>query len=182
MKRLILQDIFRYSKSTSIIQSLKAFYHFPGLRFVISLRFCNYYNKWNPLGIMARLYYKKLKVKYGFQIPHTTEIGGGLYLGHFGNVVINSKVILGENVNVAHGVTIGQINIGTKKGYPKIGNRVWIGTNSVIVGNITIEDDVIVAPLSFVNFNVPHNSVVGGNPARILSEKSSEGYINNVFK
>ena len=51
---------------------------------------------------------------------------------------------------------------------PKIGNRVWIGTNSVILGPVIIEDNVIIAPNSFVNKSVPANTIVGGNPARII--------------
>lgn len=61
-----------------------------------------------------------------------------------------------------------------------IGNRVWIGTNAVVVGNIVIGDDVLIAPNAYVNFNVPSHSVVVGNPAKIISrENAVEGYINN---
>lgn len=45
----------------------------------------------------------------------------------------------------------------------KIGNRVWIGINAAIVGGITIGDDVLIAPNSFVNQDIPSHSVVFGN-------------------
>ena len=56
----------------------------------------------------------------------------------------------------------------------------WIGTNAVIVGNVRIGSDVLIAPLSFVNFDVPDHSIVIGNPAKIISrENAVEGYIEN---
>ena len=88
----------------------------------------------------------------------------------------------GKNVNIATGCTIGVENRGIRKGCPKIGNCVWIGSNSVIVGNISIGDDVLIAPLTFVNFDVPSHSIVIGNPARIIyRENATDGYINNVI-
>ena len=96
------------------------------------------------------------------------------------SIAINPKAKLGKNINIAQGVTIGQENRGKREGVPTIGNEVWIGTNAVIVGNITIGDDVLIAPLSFVNFDVPSHSIVIGNPAKIIHrDNATEGYINN---
>ena len=70
-------------------------------------------------------------------------------------------------------------NRGKRKGTPKIGNRVWIGTGSVIVGKITIGDDVLIAPNAYVNCDVPSHSVVLGNPCIIRhKENATENYIN----
>lgn len=99
-------------------------------------------------------------------------------MGHYGGIVISNEAVIGENCNIAQGVTIGRINKGPRKGAPKIGNRVWIGPNAVLSGNIIIGDNVLIAPLSFVNMDVPSNSVVIGNPAHIISGKTSEDYIN----
>ena len=88
--------------------------------------------------------------------------------------------MIGKNVNVATGVTIGQENRGKRAGAPTIGNNVWIGTNSVIVGNIKIGNDVLIAPLTFVNFDVPDHSIVIENLAKVISrENATEGYISN---
>ena len=93
-------------------------------------------------------------------------------------IVINNKSILGDNCNIHQGVTIGNVNRGKNIGCPVIGNRVWIGANAVVVGGITIGNDVLIAPLSFVNFDIPDNAVVAGNPAKIINYKGSEGYVN----
>ena len=63
-----------------------------------------------------------------------------------------------------------------------IGDKVWIGTGAVIVGRIDIISNVLIAPNSFVNFDVPDNSLVIGNPARIIQrENATEGYINSIL-
>lgn len=94
-------------------------------------------------------------------------------------MVMFSKAILGNNINIHRGVLIGQTNRGGRRGAPVIGNEVWIGINAAIVGNITIGDDVLVAPNSYVNCDVPSHSIVFGNPCIIKHrENATEGYIN----
>lgn len=69
--------------------------------------------------------------------------------------------------------------IGGRQGAPVIGNEVWIGINAAIVGKITIGDDVLIAPNSYVNCDVPSHSIVFGNPCIIKHrENATEGYIN----
>lgn len=109
-----------------------------------------------------------------------TQIGEGLYLGHPFGININPGAKIGRNCNIHKGVTIGQQNRGPRKGYPTIGNEVWIGVNAVVVGAITIGDDVLIAPLTFVNRDVPSHSIVFGNPMQIVHrDNATEGYINN---
>jgi len=136
----------------------------------------------NPISkIFAILKLRRWSEKTNIQIPYKTKIGEGFYIGHCGRVIINPQAVLGKNVNIATGVTIGQENRGKRKGSPTISDRVWIGTNAVIVGNITIGTDVLIAPLSYVNFDVPDHSIVIGNPAKIIHrENATEGYINDT--
>lgn len=117
---------------------------------------------------------------YGIQIQYNTQIGDGFYIGHFGNIVVNGNTKIGKNCNISQGVTIGATNRGSKKGAPIIGNSVWIGANAVIVGQIQIGSNVLIAPNAYVNFDVPDDSIVIGNPAKIISDKDATiGYINN---
>lgn len=115
-------------------------------------------------------------VASGFKVLLTA-----LYIGHPFGITINANETIGSNCNIHKGVTIGQENRGFRKGCPTIGNRVWIGINSTIVGHITIGDDALIAPNSFVNFDVPPHSIVLGNPGRIIhKENATEGDINNL--
>lgn len=107
---------------------------------------------------------------------------GGLYIGHPYCITVNPQSIIGENCNIHKGVTIGQENRGTRKGVPIIGNRVWIGVNATVIGKITIGNDVLIAPNSYVNFDVPPHSIVMGNPGNVIfRENATEGYINNLY-
>ena len=65
----------------------------------------------------------------------------------------------------------GQENRGIRKGTPKIGNDVWIGVNSTIVGNIKIGEDVLIAPNSYINRDIPDHSIVFGNPCIVKNYK-----------
>jgi serine O-acetyltransferase len=116
------------------------------------------------------------------EIPHTCQIGGGLYFGHFMNIVINQNVIIGSNCNIMQGVTIGNESRGVRRGSPRIGDRVVIGPNSVVVGKINIGNNVLIGPLTFVNFDVPDSSVVLGNPGKIISNSGSSGYVKKILK
>lgn len=121
-----------------------------------------------------------MSYKTHIQIPARTRIGDGFYIGHTGRVIIHPDAILGKNINVGTGVTIGYENRGKRKGAPRIEGNCWIGTNSVVVGNVTIGEDVMIAPLTFVNFDVPPHSIVIGNPAKIIhKENSTQDYICN---
>ncbi len=177
MKEFIKADLYRYNKQTSVLKGML----FPGFVYMYFFRKAS--NKRNKImGGVNRFIIRVLRYRYGFQIPVGTCIGKGFYIGHFGTVVINKGAKIGENCNIAHNVTIGQTNRGRLQGCPTIGNKVWIGTGSVIVGKITIGDNVLIAPNSYVNRDIPANSLVIGNPSKIISkENPTEGYVNNIY-
>ena len=156
----------------------------PELQFLRAFRKAQYY-RGKKIFMLQYLYWelkmRRIATKTHIQIPTVTKIGKGFYIGHFGRVIINPRAILGKNITINTGVTIGQTNRGKKQGVPTIADNVWIGTNAVIVGGISIGADVMIAPNSFVNFDVPPHSVVVGNPAKIISrENATEGYIERT--
>lgn len=116
--------------------------------------------------------------KYALEISPRANIGRGLYLGHPYGITVAGGVCMGDNCNLHKGCTIGRENRGKRAGVPTIGNCVSVGINSTIVGRITIGDDVLIAPNTYVNFDVPSHSVVLGNPGKIHSrENATEEYI-----
>lgn len=101
-----------------------------------------------------------------------------MYLGHPYNITVGSGVVIGDCCSLHKGCTIGSENRGKRCGAPVLGNRVYVGINATIIGNIKIGNDVMIAPNSFVNFDVPDHSVVLGNPGTIHhKENATEGYI-----
>lgn len=176
MNEYIKNDIYRYFGEN---YSLKDRVFKPiELKYLIAFRKA----KTSKFKLFYRLKLRRLAKKTQIQIPFKTQIGKGLYIGHFGRIIINHRAVIGDNVNIATGVTIGQENRGERKGSPTIGNKVWIGTNAVIVGNIKIGNNVMIAPNTFVNFDVPDNSVViNSQKARIVpSENATEDYIDRI--
>lgn len=101
-----------------------------------------------------------------FIISKTTKIGKGFHALHPYSTIINA-VSVGDNFVCHHLVTIGSKNdiVSIR---PKIGNNVCVGANSTIIGDITIGNNVIIGAGSVVVKNVPDNSVVAGNPARVI--------------
>lgn len=138
--------------------------------------------KFLPLKLFYMLRLLRMSDKTLIQIPARTKIGEGLYIGHLGRVIIHPDSVLGKNINIGTGVTIGKENRGKRKGAPIISDNCWIGTNAVIVGNVKIGRDVLIAPLTYVNFDVPDHSVVMGNPGKIIpKENATEDYICNCI-
>lgn len=183
-KYLIEQDLLRYGRVRTF--GLRTFIKYvffeviPGIKFSIIFRLCQHYRYKNRLLFYFYfLWLRRLKYHYGFDISYRTKIGKGLYIGHFGGIVIHGDAELGENCTLSQGMTIGILNRGKNAGIPKIGNRVFIGPSAVILGNITIGDDVLVGANAVVHFDVPAGSVVAAPSAQIISGNGSEGYIGN---
>lgn len=140
----------------------------------------------SSVGIMNLFYrclYKIIARESHIEISPKCKIGPGLYIGHAYCITINEKAVLGKNCNIHKGITIGQENRGSRKGTPIIGNCVWIGINSTIIGNIVIGDDVLIAPNTYINCDVPSHSVVFGNPCIIKHrDDATAEYINRKIE
>ena len=170
-KEYYLSDLHRYGGMQNVDPKTKKLLKY--------LRKCQFTN---GVSLMInRFCFKRIKEKMNIEIYGKTKIGKGLYIGHAQGITINSETIIGDNCNISKGITIGQENRGKRKGVPTIGNNVWIGVNAVIVGNVLIGDDVLIAPNSYVNCDIPSHSVVFGNPCIIKhKDHATENYINNI--
>jgi serine O-acetyltransferase len=105
-----------------------------------------------------------------------------LRLVHRGGIIVNPLTIIDKNVTLFRGCTLGSSRRGKFKGAPIISEEVWIGANAAIIGNVKIGRNSLIAPNSFVNFNVPPNSICIGNPAKIIKrENATEFYIDNII-
>ena len=186
LRQTLRADLFRYRGQTGRRASWSAYLREPGFRFTCYLRkTAHYSSRKRSFAFFAYLYnrvlYHHYRFRYGFDISPTTRIGPGLYIGHFGGVVISPHAVLGANVNIAHGVTIGAASRGPRTGAPTLEDRVWVGANAVLVGNIVIGHDALIAPGAYVNFDVPPMAVVLGNPGKVISSEGSIGYVNRTL-
>ena len=170
-------DLYRYTGKLSFKSFIRTYFLVPGFNYIVWYRIVQYYN-----FKFLKFLLKRKMIKFGIEIYPETEIGEGLYIGHWGGIVVNPLVKIGKNCNLSQGVTIGQLNRGIKKGVPVIGNNVYIGPGAKVIGNIKIGDNVAIGANSVVVDDVPNNSVVIGVPAKIVSQKGSTGYINKILK
>ena len=179
MNKVFKKDLYRYYGEGGE-PLLKKIFRPLEIKYLKVFRKANT-TKFLPLKIFYMLRLLYLSNRTQIQIPARTSIGEGFYIGHLGRVIIHPDTQIGKNVNIGTGVTIGMETRGKRVGTPVIGDHCWIGTNAVVVGNVTIGSDVLIAPLAFVNFDVPDHSIVVGNPGKIIpKENATKDYICNV--
>jgi serine O-acetyltransferase len=129
------------------------------------------------LKIIGAVWHKLIEITTGIDLPKYTKIGKGLYIGHFGGIIVSPHAEIGEFCHLSHDVTIGVGGRGEKSGVPKIGNRVFIGPGARIFGSIKIGDDVAIGANSVVTKDIPNRAVVMGIPAQVINFNGSEEYI-----
>lgn len=95
---------------------------------------------------------------FGIDISPFAKIGKNFKVNHGVGTVIGPCKI-GDNFNIKHNVTIGNKENGVQK-FPVIGNNVIIYTNSIVLGDIKVGNNVIIGAGSFVDKNIPSNSIV----------------------
>jgi serine O-acetyltransferase len=130
-----------------------------------------------PLRLFIVPAQKAIEILTGICMPSRCEIGEGLYVGHYGGIFFPAHGRIGHNCSVAQNVTIGVAGKGEARGAPTIGNRVFIGSHSVVVGKITIGEDAMICAGSVVTRSVPPRAVVMGNPARVVSYEGSFDHV-----
>ena len=161
---------------------------FPGLWVALLYRLCHYFSqrcKPRILGtaLLALTYipFRMLAILFGIEINPRAHIGAGVLINHFGGIHIG-PVVMGENCNISHGVTIGrssrvhgseQDSVTEFFDTPTFGNRVWLGVGAIISGPVTLGADSVVAGNSLVTRDVPPRGVAMGVPAKIVSYKGS---------
>lgn len=119
----------------------------------------------------VRLYiaYFFYRILTSIEISPRAHIGSGLFFPHPQCIVIgNGKV--GNNCTIYQGVTIGA-KLPFHEDYPIIGNNVYIGAGSTILGDITVGDNVTIGAKTLILKDIPPNSVVMGNPPKIIQKK-----------
>ena len=123
--------------------------------------------------LIPELYKKKMLKKYACEISPYASIGKGLKIHHSVGIVVGHEVIIGSNCEIFQNVTIGsnRKEIEGRK-MPVIGNNVSIGSGAVVVGAIHIGNNVSIGANSYVDKDVPDNSLVIGAPMRIISKGS----------
>lgn len=127
--------------------------------------------------VFYHVWWKLVQITTGIYISPDCRIGPGLYIGHFGQIILHSDVVMGENCNISQGVTLGLARKDGRWGVPTVGNRVYIAPGAKVIGPIHLADGTVVGANSVVTSSTTENQIVAGIPARVLSEKGSADFI-----
>lgn len=115
------------------------------------------------------LLYRVVETAVGISLPISAQIGPGLRIWHFGNIVIHSDVVIGANCTLRHGVTIG--NRRPDGPVPRLGDDVDVGAYAQILGGVTIGNGSKIGALSLVLNDVPDGATAVGVPARVVEHE-----------
>ena len=182
---LYKQDIARYKKHREHASVLNLCLTEQGLWALLQYRMASALYRSSlpilvktPLLVLMRVGQKLVEIAAGITLPYQATIGPGLYIGHYGNIIVSTDAVIGHTCNLSQGVTIGVSGRGQRRGVPIVGNRVYIAANAVVVGNISIGDDVVIAANSLVITDVAVHTTVMGVPAQTINTHGSETYLD----
>jgi serine O-acetyltransferase len=140
---------------------------YPGLHAVWVYRFTHQLWQWG-LFLPARIVSQCVRLITGVEIHPAAQIGNRLFIDHATGVVIGETAIVGDDVTLYQGVTLGGTGKEKGKRHPTIGNNVVIGAGAKVLGNIAIGDDSRIGAGSVVLQDVPMKSTVVGVPGRVV--------------
>lgn len=124
--------------------------------------------------IIYRLFYRMvINMLFAFDVDYRANIGAGLQVFHGQCLVIGRGVVIGKNARIRHATTIGNKGSGDFSLSPLVGDNVNIGSNCVIIGNIHIGNHAVIGAGSVVVHDVMANTVVAGNPAKLIHNNSN---------
>ena len=140
---------------------------YAGVHAIFWHRIAHFFHKHN-FRLLARVISQINRNITGIEIHPGATIAKGFFIDHGMGVVIGETAEIGENCLLYHQVTLGGVSLEKKKRHPTLGNNVVVGTGAKVLGAITLGDNVKVGANAVVLKDVPANSVVVGNPGRIV--------------
>lgn len=174
--KIILISIFFYreiqaarAKDPAAKGFLEVALLYQGLHALVSHRLAHFFHEIH-LFFLARLVSQISRHFTGIEIHPGAKIGNSLFIDHGMGVVIGETSVIGNNVLLYQGVTLGGTGIEKGKRHPTVGDNVVIGAGAKILGNITIGDNSYIGANAVVVKDVPPNSTVVGVPGRITKQ------------
>ena len=164
---VIIEDIKAIYRNDPAARNIE-FILYSGFQAILVHRFSHLL--WN-LGIpfIPRLLSQIARLFTGLEIHPGARIGRGFFCDHGMGVVIGETAVIGDNAVLFHNVTLGGTGKTQGKRHPTLGNNVLIGTGAILLGPITVGDNVKIGANSFVVMrNIPANCTVAGTPAVII--------------
>ncbi|MEA3297319.1 MAG: serine O-acetyltransferase EpsC [candidate division Zixibacteria bacterium] len=162
-----IEDIKAIYKNDPAIRNIE-FLIYPGFQAITFHRFCHWLWK---IGIpfLPRVLSQISRFLTGLEIHPGAKIGKGFFVDHGSGVVIGETTEIGDHCVLFHNVTLGGTGKHQDKRHPTLGNNVFIGTGAILLGPITVGDNVKIGANAFVVMrDIPSNCSVVGTPAKII--------------
>ena len=145
----------------------------PGVHAVIVLRFGQWVAQHGFLLRMLLtpvyvLQFRRIRLRWGIEIPRATKVGPGLYIGHSGCVVVSPEARIGRNVTLSHDVTIGVAGHRSERGAPTIGDDVYVAPGARITGPLRVGRRARIGPNAVVFRDVPPGAKVVAPESRVI--------------
>ncbi|MCG3176254.1 MAG: 2,3,4,5-tetrahydropyridine-2,6-dicarboxylate N-acetyltransferase [Candidatus Omnitrophica bacterium] len=172
LKIVVFGTVFRHEIKATLERDpaasgpLTVLLTYPGLHALIAYRMAHALHG-AGLRFPARVLSQASRFFTGIEIHPGARIGKGLFIDHGMGVVIGETSVLGDNVTLFQGVTLGGTGKDKGKRHPTLGNNVTVGAGAKVLGNIRIGDNVSIGANAVVIRDVPPNSTVVGVPGRI---------------
>lgn len=164
----MFEDIKAITKNDPSVKNIE-FILYPGLHSIFIHRYLSHPLYQLNVPFIPRLVSQVMRVLTGIEIHPGAKIGKGFFIDHGMGTVIGETVIIGKNCVLFHNVTLGGTGKHTGKRHPTLGDNVLIGAGAVLLGPITVGDNVKVGAETFVyNKNIPSNSTIVGAPGKIV--------------
>ena len=146
---------------------MEIFLCYPGLHAIWAYRIGHFFYR-HEWFVLARLISHIARMLTGIEIHPGAQIGKGLFIDHGSGVIIGETAIVGDNVTLYQGVTLGGTGKETGKRHPTIGDNVMISAGAKIIGSFTVGENSKIGAGSVVIEEVPPNCTVVGVPGRIV--------------
>lgn len=163
--KFIKEQITTIKKNDPAIHSILEVFLYPSFKAQLYYKIAKYFYT-RKHYLIARYISEKAKRKTGIEIHPGATIGKGLFIDHGTGVVIGETAIIGDNVIMFHGVTLGGTGKETGKRHPTIGNNVFIGSGAKILGNIKIGNNVKIGANAVVLKDIEENTTTVGVPSK----------------
>ena len=128
--------------------------------------------------LLARLLSQRARHRTGIEIHPGAQIGRRVFIDHGDGVVIGETTVIGDDVTIYQGVTLGGTGKDVGKRHPTVGSGVTIGAGAKVLGPIEIGDHSKVGAGAIVLKNVPPNCTVVGNPGRIVKKQAPQADVD----
>ena len=169
MLRVIKQDIQSiYDRDPAARTTLEVLLCYPGLQAVWGHRLAHWFWQ-HQLKLIGRSISQINRWWTGIEIHPAARIGPRFFIDHGMGVVIGETAVIGADVTLYHGVTLGGVSLEKGKRHPTLEDRVVVGAGAKILGAITIGSGSRIGANAVVVKSVPPNSVVIGIPGQIVS-------------